>query len=163
MPRRSNNPYTDETINMLKLPKEEDLPYKAIGDTLVIIPMEVMDGLPVSLILMPGQGSTDSQKLQSRLLKGKVISIGEGVVGFEKFIMPDRPQLGDIVYFEAHCMKRLPFNFGLLKFEHCLFVLDDDKAELAKKIEENDRLNASRKEDGLNIGNLNGLGVTQKY
>ena len=162
MPRRTNNPYTDETINMLKLPKESDLPYRAVGDTMIVIPMEVMDGMPKSIILVPGQGSTDSQKLQSRLLKGKIISVGEGVVGFEKFITPERPQLGDIVYFEAHCMKRLPFNFGLLKFEHCLFVLDDDK-EIAKSIKEDDLIYASRKEDGLNIGNVTGIGAGQKY
>ena len=166
MPRRPNNPFTEKAISDWNLPKEEDNPYKALGDTLIIIPMEVKDGMkPTNIILMPGMGATPGQQMQSRLIKGKIISIGEGVVGFEKFIKPERPDLGDVVYFEAHCMKALPFGFGLIKFEHCLFVMDDDKPS-AKMILENDAFFAAQQENGLNIGQdvkKGQLGVGTKY
>lgn len=162
MPKRTNNPYTDTVINEFKCVREEDLPYKAIGDTVLVIPMEVKDDLPTTLILTPGVNATDSARMQSRLLKGKVISVGEGVVGFERFILPDRPQLGDVVYFEAHMMKVLPHGFGLVKFESCLFVLDDDK-EAAKKILENDKLHAAKQDQGLRPQHTMGLGVGQKF
>ena len=162
--RRTNNPYTDELIDAFKLPKEENNPYKAIGDCLIVIPMEVLDDQMKSQIitLTPGTGATPSQNMRSRLLKGKVISAGEGVVGFEKFITPDRPQLGDIVYFEAHTMKKLPYGFGLIKYEFCLFVLDDDK-EISKTIVESDTFHARKNDNGLAIGSLDNVGVDQKY
>jgi len=125
--------------------------------------MEVMDFLSSKLIIMPGVGATQNQKFRSRLLKGKVISVGMGVAAFDKFILPEHPAIGDIVYFEAHMMKELPGGFGLMKFESSLFILNEESSKAAE-IKANDVSAASRDESGLQVkGSPDSLGTGQKY
>jgi hypothetical protein len=59
-------------------------------------------------------------------------------------------------------MKALPFGFGLIKFESCLFVLDDDKPS-ATKILENDILRATSKDEGLRPQDIRNLGAGHKF
>ena len=150
--RTPNNPYTDKTLEGLELPKPNDLPYKAVGDSLVIIPMEVKDDMVKSkLILTPGVGATNKQRLQSRLMKGLVVSKGEGVATDNGFIFPEHPDIGDIVYFEAHQMKMLPFHFALLKYESSLFVLDQNHPKAKEILESEVELSKKGNQSGLKI------------